>query len=419
MTSNTTSSYERELALASILNTVAERGAKFLMYTSALGAIALIPQSESPAEFVAASFGVNLLSNVIDRVANGERFQKDRLINEVESALRESNLNKLLTSDEFSRALARLVRNQDRIRFAVSSNEVELQRLSDQIMELIRLQSIGYSPNANPIVEGQPTRFYVLSQTSSYVDDLRTRVNELWRRSELLEIEGAVSRAIELNREALTSVEAAIASEDRLGLSVLDDLHILRAQAQSRYQDIAFRHEQPTTFASGNDFVRFISELDQRARQNPNTLVTYYGGPSSYFPPRVMKVTEALEYARVMMYSFLEDKCLEYLAIAQTHLDGNRPKEALAVVKRCDSLPGRYDESLGVSLSPLVEHDIKELTHRIERQVESVRRAERKLRLARITNDSVEAKKLLNEAREEYPYLPEFVMLGHDTDEEK
>ena len=77
----------KQTALVEILNNIVERGAQFVMYASALGAIALIPSANAPMEFIAANLGVNLLSGIIERVARGEKIPKSKLKQEIETAI--------------------------------------------------------------------------------------------------------------------------------------------------------------------------------------------------------------------------------------------------------------------------------------------------------------------------------------------
>jgi hypothetical protein len=107
------------------------------MYASALGAIALIPAADRPAEFIAASIGVNLLSNIVDRIAHGERISDEKLQEEVEAAIDASNISHLLTTNDFYRALSRILRSQDEILSAAKANEYTLQQLTSQMGELL------------------------------------------------------------------------------------------------------------------------------------------------------------------------------------------------------------------------------------------------------------------------------------------
>jgi tetratricopeptide (TPR) repeat protein len=137
--SKTPTSIERQTALADILQHISGRGAQFMMYASALGAIALIPSAQAPLEFMAASLGVNLLSTIIDRVAQGEKIADEKLQREVATAIQNSKLDQLLTKDDFSRALSKLLHNQDKILATNKGNEHELRQLSEQMTELMQL----------------------------------------------------------------------------------------------------------------------------------------------------------------------------------------------------------------------------------------------------------------------------------------
>lgn len=137
--STTSPSLERQTALADILKRISVRGAQFVMYASALGAIALIPGAQAPLEFVAASLGVNLLSTIIDRVAQGEKIADEEIQRDVAIAIQQSKLDQLLTKDDFSRALSKLIRNQDKILASSKGNEHDLRQLSERMEELMQL----------------------------------------------------------------------------------------------------------------------------------------------------------------------------------------------------------------------------------------------------------------------------------------
>jgi hypothetical protein len=137
--SKTPPSLERQTALVDILKRISVRGAQFIMYASALGAIALIPGAQAPLEFVAASLGVNLLSTIIDRVARGEKISDEDIQRDVETAIQKSKLDQLLTKDDFSRALSKVIRNQDKILSSSKGNEYEIRQLSERMDELMQL----------------------------------------------------------------------------------------------------------------------------------------------------------------------------------------------------------------------------------------------------------------------------------------
>lgn len=138
------SAEQKQIALKRIidrLKPIGRYGAKIVMYTTALGAIAAISGTNLAPELqlLVEGVGINILSSIIEQVARGESIPDSKLQEEVESAIQASNLEDLLTEDYFARALSRIVHNQNKILHTVLGHDYELQQLSLDLVELKHL----------------------------------------------------------------------------------------------------------------------------------------------------------------------------------------------------------------------------------------------------------------------------------------
>jgi hypothetical protein len=125
----------KQNALIQILKATLTLPAQATFYASALAAIALIPQADLPPALMALAggVGVNALSSVLERVARGEPVPEEEIRRQVQAAIAESGIEQHLTADEFQRALARLARWHDVLRYAVHSSEFAIvERLVEQ-----------------------------------------------------------------------------------------------------------------------------------------------------------------------------------------------------------------------------------------------------------------------------------------------
>lgn len=124
--------------LISSLSTTGKYGAKVVSYATALGAIALIGGAQLPPELqvLVGGVGVNILSNLIDRGAKYD-ISKEQIQEQVELAIRLSNIDDLLTEDRFSRSLSILIRNQMKILGGVEGNRIETEQINNRLNKLI------------------------------------------------------------------------------------------------------------------------------------------------------------------------------------------------------------------------------------------------------------------------------------------
>jgi tetratricopeptide (TPR) repeat protein len=128
-------SAQKQSALLRILKATTTLPAQVTLYASALGAIALAAGAGLPPVLtaVAAGVGVNALSNLLERVARGEPVTEEEILQKVQSAIADSGIDKLLTEEEFQRAVARLHEWQASLACAIDQHEQTLiQRLDEQ-----------------------------------------------------------------------------------------------------------------------------------------------------------------------------------------------------------------------------------------------------------------------------------------------
>jgi hypothetical protein len=131
-------SAQKQSALLRILKATTTLPAQVTLYASALGAIAQAAGAELPPLLaaVAGGVGVNALSNILDRVARGEAVPDEEIRRQVQSAIADSRVDKLLTEEEFQRAVARLHEWQASLGYAIEQQEAAVaERLAQQSRE--------------------------------------------------------------------------------------------------------------------------------------------------------------------------------------------------------------------------------------------------------------------------------------------
>jgi hypothetical protein len=121
-------SSEKQSALLKILKATLTLPAQMTFYGAALAAIALVPGAQLPPTLaaLASGAGVNALSRILERVARGESVTDDNIRQTVQQAIRDSVIEQHLTSDEFQRALADLLRQFDLVKYAIQKGELNL-----------------------------------------------------------------------------------------------------------------------------------------------------------------------------------------------------------------------------------------------------------------------------------------------------
>lgn len=93
---------KRQDALLKIVKAASGKSAQLMMYASGLGAIALTPQADIPSTLasIAGGMGVNLLSGIIERVAQGKDIPNTTLVAELEMAISKSGLVDQMTTSK-------------------------------------------------------------------------------------------------------------------------------------------------------------------------------------------------------------------------------------------------------------------------------------------------------------------------------
>jgi tetratricopeptide (TPR) repeat protein len=133
---------QKQSALLRILKATTSLPAQITLYASALGAIALTAGADLPPVLaaVAGGVGVNALSNILERVARGEDLSDEEICSQLQAAIDDSTIGRLLTEEEFQRAVARLHHWQASIAYAIDQHEAAVaQRLAEQTRQYAAL----------------------------------------------------------------------------------------------------------------------------------------------------------------------------------------------------------------------------------------------------------------------------------------
>jgi hypothetical protein len=235
------------------------------------------------------------------------------------------------------------------------------------------------------------------------VRPIQERIGALWTAGEGLETTFAL-RSVERFKDAWNEAEAARAAQDDWTLDELTALDTLIGRAKSKYDEIRQRHEFPVTKQEG-EIVFVVLDFVALLQQVPEAQVTYFASEEPKADPKAMLVSEAAKVARRRLVMFWEKKVGEYLDTAQGHLDRHKPRLAEAAVRDCETLPGRYDERLGVSFPSYLETRIGEMQKKIRPELEKLRTAETKLAQARASNAPLEAHQYWTAAKNGYPHV--------------
>lgn len=140
------------------------------MYATTLGAITAIGGANLPPQLqlLVEGVGINLLSSIIASVACGENIPDDKLQREVESAIQASNIEQLLTRNEFYRAIAGLKRGQEKVAHTVHDTRFDLIQKLDEILSLVREQHSPVTESEVPLLPCC-VHPYTLSTTHGFV----------------------------------------------------------------------------------------------------------------------------------------------------------------------------------------------------------------------------------------------------------
>lgn len=135
---------DKQTALQKILTaleTIGEGAGRAIYWVTALGSIAVISGSSVPPELqpLLGGVGVNILSSLIEKVATGKQVSNKEIQAEVEKAIKASRIDDLLTDEQFSRALSKLIHNQMRILSTAQGNSIDLNQLNSKLSNLTEL----------------------------------------------------------------------------------------------------------------------------------------------------------------------------------------------------------------------------------------------------------------------------------------
>lgn len=121
--------------LLKIIKPLATGPAQVLFYGSAILAIIATGGTALPGVLgtLGTTIGVNVLSNMLERVAIGDEVPDDEIRRVVREAIDSSGIEKLVTSNEFQRAIAHVFRQFDLLKYAVQKGEFTIvSMLTDQ-----------------------------------------------------------------------------------------------------------------------------------------------------------------------------------------------------------------------------------------------------------------------------------------------
>jgi tetratricopeptide (TPR) repeat protein len=122
------------------------------MYSAAiLGIASLVPGLELPGALgaIAGGIGVEAIGSIIERVANSDKLPDTEIQRQVEEAITQSGIDRLLTEREFYHAFARLLREQKNL--DVRNNQILqiLNHLEDSVLQL-REKASHFTSSAIP-----------------------------------------------------------------------------------------------------------------------------------------------------------------------------------------------------------------------------------------------------------------------------
>lgn len=161
---------KRQAALLHILQVVATKSAQLMLPVSALGAIALVPQSDIPSVLagIAGGIGVNLLSSIIERVARNDGLSHQEILDAIETAIDESGIRELIsTNDVIRNQITRLASWQRHLAYVIKSGDRELSELLLQQyneIEVIKADVKLILQQLNQL----ETRFYKQNESTSH-----------------------------------------------------------------------------------------------------------------------------------------------------------------------------------------------------------------------------------------------------------
>lgn len=128
MSSKPITTAETQQGLLKVMKVLVSMPAQALYYGSALLAIWSTGGVNLPGALgtLATAVGMNALTNVLERIAQGDDVSHDEVRSTVEAAIRSLEIDKLATSNEVQRAIAHMFRQFDLTKYAVQKGEINL-----------------------------------------------------------------------------------------------------------------------------------------------------------------------------------------------------------------------------------------------------------------------------------------------------
>lgn len=171
----------RQSALSRIISAVSSKSAKAVAYTATiLGIAALYPGLQLPPELLlfAEGLGINLLSNLIDRVANDNKVTDGEIVKEVERIIEKSLADNLLTKDEFYHAFSLLRKGQKSIATQTKNitqilEQMEKNRENARQISKSNIESeiINYSALLRDKTEGFVGRKFIFDSIKEFINE--------------------------------------------------------------------------------------------------------------------------------------------------------------------------------------------------------------------------------------------------------
>lgn len=129
---------EIKMALLKVMKALTTLPAQVVFYGSIILAIAATGGAQLPGVLgmLSTTIGMNLLSNMLERVVRGENVPDEEIQKVVQETIQTTGIENLLTSNEFQRVTAHVFRQFDLLKYAVQRGEINLAALlSEQFAE--------------------------------------------------------------------------------------------------------------------------------------------------------------------------------------------------------------------------------------------------------------------------------------------
>jgi len=128
MSSNPITTSETRQGLLKVLKVLVSMPAQALYYGSALLAVWSTGGANLPGALgtLVTAVGMNVLTNVLERIARGDEVSDDEVHKAVDDAVRSLEIDRLATSNEVQRAIAHMFRQFDLTKYAVQKGEINL-----------------------------------------------------------------------------------------------------------------------------------------------------------------------------------------------------------------------------------------------------------------------------------------------------